>query len=163
MLIAIGVVITWVFHAFQLMGFIFIPMHIPVLLCGIICGLPYGIACGIIAPVLSHLLTGMPFFAVLPAMLCELPVYGAVAALLMCMIRMKNIYVKIYVSLIGAMLAGRIVFGAVNALIFNFGEYSMKAWLAAAFTTPVPGIIIQLIVIPAIVIALQKAKLIELE
>ena len=160
--IAIGVVLPLAFHSVPNAGRVLLPMHIPILLCGIVCGFPYGLFVGIITPILSSLLLGMPPAAILPSMICELAAYGAASSLLMRYVRGKNIYARIYISLIGAMLLGRIIFGALNSIIFDAGSYSMQIWLAAAFVTALPGIVIQILVIPTIVIVLQKAKLISL-
>lgn len=162
LLIAIGIVLPMAFHAVPNAGSIILPMHIPVLICGIICGFPYGLLCGIIAPLLSSLLTGMPPAAYLPAMLCELAAYGLISSLLTRFVRTKNLYANIYIALIGAMLSGRIVYGILNSLIFRAGNYSAQIWLTSAFVTALPGVIIQLIFIPGIVIALQKSKLVEI-
>jgi niacin transporter len=161
LLIAVGVVLPVTLHFVPNAGSILLPMHVPVLLCGIVCGLPYGLLCGLITPLVSSLLTGMPPAAYLPAMLCELAVYGLVSSLIARTIRTKNIYANVYIALVGAMLAGRIVFGVLNSLIFRAGEYSAQIWLTSAFVTALPGIVIQLILIPAVVIALQKSKLVE--
>ncbi|HNX15098.1 MAG TPA: ECF transporter S component [Oscillospiraceae bacterium] len=161
--VALGIVLPIAFHSIPDSGRIFLPMHIPVLLCGLVCGFPYGLACGIVVPVLSSLLTGMPPAAILPSMLFELAAYGTAASLLMRFTPLKNTTARIYISLIGAMISGRILFGILNALIFNAGKYSMTAWLASAFVTALPGIVIQIVFIPAIAVILQKAKLIELK
>jgi len=161
MFIAIGVVLPLAFHAIPNAGRVFLPMHIPILLCGIIVGFPYGLACGIITPLLSSLFTGMPPTAMLPSMLCELAAYGMVSSLLMRYVKVKNTYAKIYISLIGAMLFGRVFYGILNSLIFNAGAYSMQVWLTAAFVTALPGVAIQIIIIPTIVIILRKARLID--
>ena len=161
LLIAVGIVLPMTLHSVPNAGRIFLPMHIPILLCGIICGLPYGLACGIITPLLSHLLTGMPPTAMLPSMLCELAAYGAVSALLTRYVRTKSLYANIYIALVGAMAFGRVFYGILNSLIFNAGGYSMQIWLSAAFITALPGIAIQIVVIPAVIIILQKAKLIQ--
>ena len=159
--IALGIVLPLAFHSVPNAGRVFLPMHIPILLCGILCGFPYGLAVGIVTPFLSSIFTGMPPAAFLPSMVCELAAYGTVSSLLMRYLRVKNTYAKVYVSLIGAMLFGRLLFGALNALIFSVGSYSMQIWLTAAFVTALPGVIIQIIIIPAVVVVLQKAKLIE--
>jgi len=157
--IAIGVALPLAFHSIPNSGRIFLPMHIPVLLCGILCGLPYSLACGIITPLLSSLLTGMPPAAMLPAMLCELAVYSVVASLLMRFGPVKKPLPRIFIALIGAMLAGRLVLGLLNWLIFNAGSYSLSAWLASSFVTALPGIAVQIILIPAVAFALQKTFL----
>jgi len=157
--IALGVVLPLAFHTIPNAGSIFLPMHIPVLLCGLLCGPLYGLICGAAAPLLSSLITGMPPMAILPGMLCELAVYGLITGVLIGVIPAKNRLVSIYCALIGAMLAGRIVSGLLNALIFRAGKYSLQMWLTAGFVTAVPGIVIQLIAIPVIVTALGKAGL----
>ena len=160
--IALGLVLPMAFHSIPNAGSIFLPMHIPVLLCGLVCGPWFGLGCGALTPLLSSLATGMPPAAILPGMLCELAVYGLTAGLLTRFVRLSNRPAKLYISLVGAMLAGRIASGLVNALIFRVGQYSMQIWLTASFVTSLPGIAIQLALIPIIVLALQKAKLAEL-
>jgi niacin transporter len=159
--LALGVVLPIAFHSVANAGSIFLPMHIPVLLCGIICGWPYGLACGVLAPILSSLITGMPPMAYVPSMVCELAVYGLATGLIKQFVKTGKPVLDIYIALISAMLLGRITFGVLNALIFRAGEYSLAVWTTAAFVTALPGIIIQLIVIPILVLALQKAKIVE--
>jgi len=161
MFIAIGIVLPLAFHTIPNAGRIFLPIHIPVLLCGLIIGFPYGLACGIITPLLSSLIVGTPPAAMLPAMVCELAAYGAITSLLMRFLPVKNLFAKIYISLLGAMLVGRVLFGLINAVILFAGNYSMQMWITAAFVTALPGIVIQLVIIPVIIVALQKAKLVE--
>ena len=159
--IAIGVVLPQAFHAIPNAGSVMLPMHIPVLLAGLVCGPVFGRACGIITPVMSSLITGMPGMAYLPAMLCELAIYGLVSGLVTKVVKTGKPIVDIYVALITSMLAGRVIYGIVNALIFRAGEYNMSMWLTASFVTALPGIIIQLVAIPIVIMALRKAKLIE--
>ena len=140
-------------------GKVFLPMHIPVLLCGLLCGPVYGLGCGILAPLLSHLFTGMPPTAMLLSMLCELAAYGMLSGILIRVIRTKWNLLNLYTALIGAMICGRIINGVLNALIFNAGKYSMEMWLTASFLQAIPGIVIQLALIPLLVLALQKARL----
>ena len=157
--VALGIVLPMTMHGIPNAGSILLPMHIPVLLCGLLCGPAYGLACGILTPLLSCVLTSMPSWGYLPSMLCELAVYGFIAGLLIVLIRTGSQVANVYISLVGAMLLGRVVYGVVNALIFRAGNYSMEMWLTASFVTALPGIIIQLVVLPLIVLALRKAKL----
>ena len=152
--VALGVDLPIAFHSIQNAGSIFLPMHIPVLLCGLLCGPWYGLVCGILAPLLSSVLTGMPPAAILPSMIVELAVYGLVTGLL------KKVTKNNIISLVGAMLCGRVVAGLAKAFIFNPGNYGIKAWVTGSFVTALPGIIIQLILIPLLMIALEKAKLV---
>lgn len=157
--VALGVVLPVAFHGIPNAGSILLPMHIPVLLCGLLCGPAYGLACGILTPLMSSLITTMPPMAILPSMICELAVYGFVAGLLILLVRTGSQIANVYISLVGAMLIGRVVYGAVNALIFRAGEYSMQMWLTASFVTALPGIVIQLVLLPLVVLALRRAKL----
>ena len=158
--IALCVVLPQAFHAVPNAGAIYLPMHIPVLLCGLICGWSYGLLCGLAGPALSALLTGMPPAAVLPGMMVECGVYGLAAGLLMQLVRTKRLYADLYISLVAAMLLGRVVSGAAKALIFSAGSYSMASWVAGSFATALPGIVIQLALLPSIVYALMRARLI---
>ena len=158
--IALCYVIPLMFHGIQNAGSIFCPMHIPVFICGLICGWPYGLLCGIAGPMLSSALTAMPPVAILPSMMVELAVYGAAAGLMMKLVHTKSIYADLYISLITAIVCGRVLAGVAKALIFARGSYSMAAWVAANVVTSWPGTVIQLVFIPSIVFALMKANLI---
>lgn len=158
--IALCVVLPQAFHAIPRAGMIYLPMHIPVLLCGLICGWPFGLLCGLAGPALSSVITGMPPAATLPSMMIECAIYGCVAGLLMAIVKTKKTYLDLYISLIGAMLCGRIIAGILQALIFSAGKYSISAWATSYFVTALPGIIIQIVLLPSIVFALMKAKLI---
>lgn len=158
--IALCVVLPQAFHAIPNAGSIYLPMHIPVLLCGLICGWPFGLLCGLAGPALSTLFTQMPPIAMLPAMMVECAVYGLTAGLVMQIVRTKYVYADLYISLVLAMLAGRIVSGIAKALIFAPGKFTIAAWVAGSFVTSLPGIIIQLVLLPSIVFALMQARLI---
>ena len=158
--IALCYVLPLMFHGIQNAGSIFCPMHIPVFICGLICGWPYGLLCGIAGPLLSSALTGMPPAAMLPSMMVELAVYGAVAGLMMKLVHTKSTYADLHISLITAIVCGRVLAGVAKALIFARGSYSMAAWVAANVVTSWPGTVIQLVFIPSIVFALMKANLI---
>lgn len=160
MFVALCVILPMAFHSVANAGQILLPMHIPVLLCGMICGWPYGLACGLLGPLLSSLSTGMPPMAILPSMLCELAAYGFVSGILSQKIKTGKKLLDIYLPLICAMAAGRLLYGVLNALILRAGSYTLSLWLTAAFVTSLPGILIQLILLPALVYLLRKARLI---
>lgn len=158
--IALCYVVPLLFHGVQNAGRVFLPMHLPVFLCGLICGWQYGLLCGLAGPALSSLLTSMPPVAILPSMMLELAVYGCVSGLMMRFIRTKNTYADLYISLIAALLCGRVVAGLLQALIFSKGAYSMTAWVSGYVVTSWPGTLIQLVLLPSVVFALMKAHLI---
>lgn len=135
------------------------PMHIPVLLCGFICGWPYGLAVGFIAPLLRFALFGMPpIFPMGLSMAFELAVYGLVAGLMYS--RLPKKIVNIYITLITAMICGRLVWGAASYVFFNLAgkQFSFALFLSGALTTAVPGIILHILLIPLIVIAWRAAR-----
>lgn len=158
--IALCYVVPLLFHGVQNAGRVFLPMHLPVFLCGLICGWQYGLLCGLAGPALSSLITSMPPVAILPSMMLELAVYGCVSGLMMRFIRTKNTYADLYISLIAALLCGRVVAGLMQALIFSKGAYSMTAWVSGYVVTSWPGTLIQLVLLPSVVFALMKAHLI---
>lgn len=158
--IALCYVIPLMFHGIQNAGSIFCPMHIPVFICGLICGWQYGLLCGIAGPALSSALSSMPPVAILPSMMVELAAYGTAAGLMMKLVRTKSTYADLYISLIVAIVCGRVLAGLAKALIFARGSYSMSAWIAGSVVTSWPGTVIQLVFIPTIVFALMKSHLI---
>ncbi len=158
--IALCYVIPLMFHGIQNAGNIFCPMHIPVFICGLICGWQYGLLCGIAGPALSSALSGMPPVAILPSMMVELAAYGTASGLMMKLVRTKSTYADLYISLIVAIVCGRVLAGLAKALIFARGSYSMSAWIAGSVVTSWPGTVIQLVFIPTIVFALMKSHLI---
>lgn len=158
---ALGVVLPMAFHALPGAGNVWLPMHIPVMICGLVAGPVAGAATGVLAPVLSSLLTGMPAAPILPSMTCELVAYGFVSGMLARLVRTGRLAVDLYVSLVGGMIVGRLVGGALQALIFSQGTYSLAAWMSGYFVTGAPGIVLQLVVVVPIVAALERAGLVE--
>ena len=157
--VALCVVLPIAFHAIPNAGTVVLPMHIPVLICGMICGWPFGLACGLLGPALSSVLTGMPLAAALPGMMVECAVYGCASGILTQCVRTGNRYADLFLSLVPAMLLGRVLSGIVKALILTPG-LSLTAWATTSFVTSLPGIAIQLVLIPVLVLGLERAKLI---
>lgn len=136
------------------------PMHIPVLLCGFLCGWPWGLAVGAIAPVLRSFLFGMP--ALYPDAVCmafELATYGAVSGVLYRALPRKSW--SVYVTLIAAMIAGRIVWGVAKWALLGLAgtPFTMQMFLAGALLNAIPGIVLHIVLIPVLVLALEKAGL----
>lgn len=156
---ALCLVLPMAFHAIPNSGSVILPMHIPVLLCGLVSGWPYGAVCGLIGPLLSSVITGMPPAAYLPSMMVECAVYGFTSGILMKYVRTGKPVVDLYISLACAMAAGRIVAGFAKAWIFTPG-ISPFAWVTTSLVTGIPGIVIQLVVMPLVVTALTRARLI---
>jgi riboflavin transporter FmnP len=154
--LALTIVMPIAFHQFGLAGRIFLPMHIPVLICGFAIGPLAGVIIGLLAPFLSHLLTGMPPSYAVPLMTMELPMYGLVAGIVY-----QRLKINIYISLIIAMIVGRLMFALGLIILGRFIElpYGPLEFLAAggAMVTGLPGIMIQIGIVPPIVAALKRS------
>ena len=134
------------------------PMHFPVLLCGFVLGGPWGLAVGFAAPLLRSVLFGMPpMFPIAVSMAFELAAYGLVSGLVWR--RVKHTLSMMYAALVTAMVAGRLVWGAVRFVLAGLtgSSFPFSAFLSGALLTAVPGILAQLVLIPLILTALQKA------
>ena len=141
-------------------GAMLCPMHLPVLLSGFICGPVWGGMVGITAPLLRSFTLGMP--PLFPTALCmafELAAYGVIAGMMHRMLPRKKPY--IYCSLLTAMIAGRLVWGAAMFLSMNAtgGSFPFAAFLAGAVTNAIPGIAAQIILVPMLVILLENPKI----
>ncbi len=141
-------------------GSMLCPLHIPVLICGFVCGAPWGLCVGFTAPLLRSLILGMPpLFPTAVCMAFELATYGFVAGLMHKILHGRNIYV--YISLLVSMLTGRLVWGAAMfiCLGINGDSFTFSAFITGAFVNAVPGIIVQIVLVPVIVMFIEKTKL----
>lgn len=160
--IALGMVLPFLTGQIQSIGNKLLPMHLPVLICGFVCGAPYGFAVGLIVPLLRSMAFGMPvMFPVAVSMAFELGCYGFVTGFLYRKLPRNN--GMIYVSLISAMVIGRIVAGLMNLILYGVqgNGYTMQMFMAGMLINAVPGIILQLVLIPVIIMALKRAKVID--
>ena len=154
---ALGVLLPQAFHMFgAAAGMTFLPMHIPVLMAGLTIGPVCGLITGVVSPVLSCLFTGMPVPAKLPFMVFELAAYGFFSGLFS---KNGSAIGRVYLSLIGAQIAGRAV-NALCALIAVYLLHVEKVSVLSVWTAVVaglPGIVIQLVFIPPLVMAVKRA------
>lgn len=163
MFLAIGLALPFLTGQIPQIGKMLLPMHIPVLLCGLICGWQYGLGIGFILPFLRYVLFGMPvLYPTGIAMAFELAVYGFAAGFLYSHSRWKCV-IALYRSMALAMLAGRMVWGLVQMLLLGMGGsgFTMQMFLAGAFLNAVPGILLQLILIPSVMVALRRTGLVH--
>ena len=160
--IALGIVLPFLTGNVAFLGARFLPMHLPVLFAGIILGWKYGLLVGIITPLLRAVTVGMPpLFPIATVMAFELATYGFLIGFIYHLLPKKMIFV--FVSLILAMIGGRIVWGLAAFLIYPLAgmNFTFELFLAGAFINAVPGIILQLVLIPALFIGLKKADIIK--
>lgn len=157
MFLALAFVMPFLTGQIPQIGSMLCPMHIPVLLCGFFCGAPWGLAVGFIAPLLRSFTLGMPpMFPTAFCMAFELAAYGLVAGWLHKKLAKKKI--NVYVSLLCAMIIGRLIWGAVMfaCMGFDASAFGLSAFMAGAILNAVPGIVLQIVLIPIIVITLEK-------
>lgn len=156
---AIALVLPFLTGQIPEIGSMLCPMHIPTLLCGFICGWPWGLAVGVISPLLRSITFGMPPMLVAIAMAVEMGVYGAVSGILYKLLPRKKW--SIYAALLCAMILGRLAWGGAQLVITGLQqtEFNISIFLAGAVTSALPGIILQLVLIPIIVMVLEKAKI----
>ena len=139
------------------LGSMLCPMHIPILLCGFICGWQWGLVIGLIAPLMRSLTLGMPpLFPVAVCMAAELAAYGAFSGLMHRVLPKKKPY--IYCSLLLAMVVGRLIWGAAMfaCMGMNGGSFTLSAFLSGAVINAVPGIIVQIVLVPILVMLLER-------
>ncbi len=157
MFLALAFVMPFLTGQIPQIGSMLCPMHIPVLLCGFFCGAPWGLAVGLLAPLLRSFTLGMPpMFPTAFCMAFELATYGFMAGWLYNKLPKKK--VNVYVALLGAMITGRLVWGAVMfaCMGLDASKFGWAAFAAGAFVNAIPGIIVQIILIPVLVIILEK-------
>ncbi|MDD2955430.1 MAG: ECF transporter S component [Oscillospiraceae bacterium] len=159
--VALGLVMPFLTGQIPQFGSMLLPMHLPVLLCGFVLGWKYGLAVGALVPILRSVCFGMPpMYPTAVSMMFELAAYGLLCGLLYQLLPKKVI--NIYVSLIGAMLGGRVVWGVVRWLMMAGGvEFGWQAFIAGAFVQAVPGILVQIVLIPLLVLVLEKSKVLR--
>lgn len=161
--LALGLVLPYLTANVPALGQRFLPMHIPALLCGFVCGWPLGLVVGFVMPLFRSLMTGgfPPMFPTALAMSFELAVYGMMTGLFYQLLPKKIPFV--YVTLILAMIIGRIVWGIATLILLGISgsAFTWQAFIAGSLLNAIPGIIVQIILIPPLVYALQKARLMK--
>lgn len=162
---SIGLVLPFLTGQVPQIGNMLLPMHLPVFLCAFICGWQYGGVVGLILPILRSFVFGMPvLYPNAIAMSVELAVYGLVAGLIYQMIRRRNV-LTVYAAMVPAMLLGRVAWGIVQLLLLGVAHntFTWEMFLAGAFLNAIPGIVLQLILIPAIMSTLHLIKISKLQ
>lgn len=162
--IALAYVLPFLTGQIPEIGAMLCPMHIPVLLAGFILGWPWGLAVGAISPIFRSLTLGMPpLFPTALSMAFELAAYGAIAGLMHRVLPKKRAY--IYCSLIVAMIVGRLVWGLASYIFVGVkgGSFTLAAFFAGAVTNALPGIILQIILVPVLVMAAERFKFLNFE
>lgn len=162
MFLALAFVLPFFTGQLPQIGAMLLPMHIPVILCGFICGAPWGLLVGVIAPLLrSFVLSMPPLFPTAISMAFELAAYGFLSGLLYRVLPKKKI--NIYVSLVLSMVVGRLLWGMVQFCLMGFDleKFPLSAFFSGAVVNAIPGIILQILLIPVVIVILEKSKISE--
>lgn len=162
--LALGLIMPFITAQIPEIGSKLLPMHLPVLICGFVCGWRYGLAVGLITPLLRSMTFGMPpLFPTATAMAFEMAAYGAICGLLY--ERLPRKHSSVYVALVTAMIGGRVIWGLVNMPIYGIAgkAYSWQIFMGGAVINAVPGIILQIVLVPIIIIALERANVLEMQ
>ncbi len=163
MFLGLGMVLPFFTGQIQQFGNMLLPMHIPVILCGLICGWQYGLTVGFILPLLRSFMFSMPvMYPNAVAMAFELSTYGFVSGFLYSHSRWQCVK-ALYRCMVIAMIAGRVVWGIAEVILLGVddGGFTFAAFVSGAILNAIPGIILQLVLIPAVMLALKRAKLIR--
>lgn len=163
MFLALGIVLPFLTGQIPQVGSMLLPMHLPVLLCGLICGWQYGGAVGLVLPLLRYVMFGMPpIFPTGIAMTFELAAYGAIAGFLYNRSKWQCVF-ALYRSLLIAMAGGRIIWGVVRVLLTGVASeaFTWQMFMAGAFLNAIPGIVLQLVFIPALMVALDRTGMVR--
>lgn len=159
MFLAIAYILPFLTGQISQIGNMLCPMHIPVLLCGYFCGVGWGGLVGFTAPLLRSLTLGMPvLFPIAVCMSIELAGYGIVSGYLHRILPKRKKYV--YISLLLSMIAGRVLWGIAMSICVGIGNnsFGMKAFLNGALLNAIPGIILQIVLVPIVVMSLDKDR-----
>lgn len=162
MFMAMGIILPFFTGQIPQIGNMLLPMHIPVFLCALICGWKYGVITAFILPLLRSFMFGMPvLYPSAIAMAFELSAYAFVSGFLYERFPWKCIR-SLYMSLLSAMVIGRLVWGAAEIILLGIqgNTFTIQVFVAGALLNAVPGIILQLILIPAVMVALNRTKLV---
>ena len=163
MFMALGLVLPFLTGQIQQIGNMLLPMHLPVLVCGLICGWQYGAVVGFVLPLLRFVLFGMPpIYPMGVSMAFELATYGFLVGWLYSHSRWQCI-ISLYRCLLAAMGGGRLVWGAVRVLLSGVAgqAFTWEMFLSGALLTAIPGIVLQLTLIPALMLALDRTGLVK--
>ena len=160
--LALGYVLPFFTGQIPAIGKMLLPMHIPVLLCGFVCGWQYGLIVGFIVPLFRSVLAGMPvMMPTAVGMAFELAAYGIISGMMYKKLPKKTS--NVYISLIASMIGGRIVWGLVSILLYGMqgNAFSWTMFMGGALLNAIPGIVIQLVLIPVVIIILEKTGLLD--
>ncbi len=167
-LLSLGLILPFFTGQMQAIGNKLLPMHLPILICGFVCGWKCGLLTGFITPLLRCVLFTMPAPINAICMAFELATYGAVSGFLyerFASLKCASFRIGSYISLLGAMLSGRIIWGIVSVIVYgiNNSSFTWQIFISGALLNAIPGIVLQMILIPILILALENAGVMNFE
>lgn len=148
--LALGMILPLLTAQVKEIGDTLLPMHLPVMLCGLICGWQYGASVGLLLPFCRAAVFGMPpLYPNAVWMAAELATYGLVLGLLYARVARRSTP-RLLLCLAAAMIAGRLVWGIVKAVLLGLGgnAFTLHAFIIGGFADALPGILLQFLLIP---------------
>ena len=164
-LLALGIVLPFFTGQIKEIGDTLLPMHMPAMICGFTCGPIFGGITGLLIPLIRSFTFGMPpLYPNAIWMSLELCAYGLTTGLFY-LRKKKRSTLYLYISLISAMICGRVVWGVAKVILLGLKNkpFTFQMFIASGFVDALPGIIIQLILIPIILSLIEKPRVSERE
>ena len=158
--LALGFVLPFFTGQIPQIGSMLLPMHIPVFLCGLLCGWQYGLGVGFVLPLLRSFVFGMPpMFPTAISMAFELATYGLVIGYVYSHAKWQCLK-QLYIALLTSMICGRIVWALMTCVLMGLENVTWMMLVEGALLSAIPGIVVQLILIPMIMVSLDKARVV---
>lgn len=161
--IALGIILPFFTGQIGAIGAKLLPMHFPVIIAGFVLGPTSGLMVGLITPLIRSILLTMPtMFPTAIAMAFELGAYGLCVGLIYKIFKSHSI-IHTYMTLIISMIVGRLVWGVISVILYSMTQtsFGFEMFIAGAFLNAIPGIILQLIIIPILITVLKQNKLMK--
>lgn len=155
--LALGMVLPMLTGQIKEIGDSLLPMHLPVMICGLVCGYKYGAAIGLMLPFLRSLTFSMPpIYPNAVWMALELATYGLVIGFIY--MKLSKSKISMYIALITAMIAGRLVWGAAKAVLLGVAgkSFTISAFIIGGFVDSLLGIVLQLVIVPPIAALINR-------
>lgn len=161
--LALGFILPLLTGQIPTIGQVLLPMHIPVFLCALICGWKYGALIGVVLPLLRSFIFSVPtLYPTAIAVAFEMGVYGFSTGLLFELSKQKSIF-SVYGSMLVAMVLGRIVRCVAEIILLGMqgNAFAWETFFLGVIVNALPGIILQLVLVPAVILLCKKTKLID--
>lgn len=168
MMLALCFILPYLTGSHSALNTLLLPMHLPIFLCGFLCGPVWGATVGFVAPVLRSITLGMPPSMVIAIpMSFEMAAYGGICGGIFLLLRKKNLATlpSLYAALIPSLILGRLVYAVAKAAITLSALHlpGLLPYVVESIVTSLPGVMVQLILVPGVVLAVERYRAPKLE